>query len=348
MLVDLCLRWKQAGLSPEVLALQEGGPTRQAQLRDAGVPVTVSGRSGAYSPRQVTELATTMARSRFDLVHVHLYPAQLWAAMALRFSPGVPPAITTEHSTWNRRRDWRWIRPLEKWMYSQFQVAVCIGLSTKDNLDAWMGATQCQTCVIANGIDLQRFRPGNTPGRLPEEVNGAPTILCIGIFEGRKDHETLVRAIAEVEGVHVLLVGEGPLKRDVEQLVRTLNVTNRVHFLGIRLDIPELIAAVDLYVQSSTVDGFCIAALEAMAGGLPLIASDIPGLGDLGRGCGLLFPPRDHHQLAACIRTLLLDPTLRNEVATRCVHRAQQYSVDETAVQYQRVFEAVLSKTPLQ
>lgn len=345
LLVDLCLQWKRDGLTPEVFVLHPGCQTHQARLQDAGISVTGPVQSPVYSPRHVGELASAIFRGRFDLVHVHLYPAQLWTAMALRVTPDAPPGITTEHSTWNRRREHCWCRPIDRWMYSQFRLAVCIGSATKDRLEAWLGRHGCRTCVVANGIDLSRFHEHNNPAQLPAAINGAPTILCVGSLTDRKDQQTLVRAIAEVEGVHILLAGDGELRQAVQQVAVKLRVDRRIHFLGIRHDIPELIAAADLYVQPSRVDGFCIATLEAMAGGRPVIASDIPGLRDVVGKAGLLFPAGDHRRLAECIRSLLLDSALRRELSTRAVNRALQYSINRSAVAYERIFEAAAEKS---
>src|SRR5580658_4373959 len=288
LLVDLCLRWKANGLSPEIFLLRNGGQAYRARLEGAGIPVTVSPHTRLHSPGHAKELAKFIAQNRFDLVHVHLFPAQLWAAMALRMAPNPPPAITTEHSTWNRRRDHRWYGPMDRWMYSQFRLAVCIGSAAQDSFQGWLGSGICPTCVVANGIDLARFHPDVQAADLPATINGVATVLCVGNLRDYKDQETLVRAIAEVEDVHVLLVGDGPLRQRTAQVAKELGVGDRIHFLGVRHDVAQLIAAADVYVQPSKVDGFCIAVLEAMAGGLPVIVSNIPGLRDLVADCGIL------------------------------------------------------------
>ena len=168
LLVELCLQWKKRGLDPEVFVLRSDNPAYHTRLRDSGVDVTVSSGSHLYSPVLVRELAKTISGRRYDLVHVHLHPAQLWTAMALRVTRDAPPAITTEHNTWNRRRDHRWCRPIDRWMYSQFRMAVCIGSATKSSLEDWIGPGVCPTCVVANGIDLSRFNQGSPPAILPE------------------------------------------------------------------------------------------------------------------------------------------------------------------------------------
>jgi glycosyltransferase involved in cell wall biosynthesis len=344
MLADLCLCWKRNGLSPEIFILRDGDPTYRTRLEDAGIPVTASPRSSLLSPMHAQDLSKIISGKQFDLLHVHLFPAQLWAAMALRLTPDAPPAITTEHNTWNRRRDHSWCRPIDRWTYSMFRMTVCIGDSTKESLEAWLSPAVYPMCVVANGIDIARFQRDATPAPLPDAAQGHPIILCVGSLTDRKDQETLVRAVAEVDSVHVLLAGDGPLRHRIEQLAQELHVDKRVHFLGIRHDVPELIASASLYVQPSRVDGFCIAALEAMAGGLTVIASDIPGLRDLVGNCGILFSAGDYRQLAGCIRRLLLDSGLSMQLSQRGLNRARQFSIDKTAAEYQSIFEATVSK----
>jgi glycosyltransferase involved in cell wall biosynthesis len=84
-----------------------------------------------------------------------------------------------------------------------------------------------------------------------------------------------------------------------------------------------------------------------MAGGLPVIASDIPGLSDVVGNSGILFPAGDHRRLAECIRSLLPDSTLRQELSARGVNRARQYDIEKTASQYGRIFDAVVNNTNL-
>jgi glycosyltransferase involved in cell wall biosynthesis len=232
-------------------------------------------------------------------------------------------------------------------MYSQFRLTVCIGSATQSSLQSWLGPSAPPTCVVANGIDPTRFRPQNAAAKLPDAVNGAATILCVGSLTDRKNQETLVRAVAEVGGVHILLAGDGPLRPALEGVALELGVDDRVHFLGIRNDIPELIAAAQLYVQPSKIDGFCLAALEAMAGGLPVVASDIPGLRDVVGDAGVLFPAGDHRRLAECIRRILSDFALRKKLSDRGIDRAQEFSVDKTAAEYQKIFETVTERAVL-
>jgi glycosyltransferase involved in cell wall biosynthesis len=347
LLVELCLQWQKRGLELEVFLLQDGNPEYRNRLRDSGIEVAVSSAPKMYSPTHARAIAKKLSDKRFDLVHVHLHPAQLWTALALRLVRAAPPGITTEHNTWNRRRDHRWYRPVDIWVYSQFRTAVCIGSSTKNNLDEWLGPGICPTCVIPNGVDLTRFRPATVPSHLPDGVGSAPVILCTGSLTDRKDQETLVRAIAQIEGVHVLLVGEGPLKHTIQHAARDLQVADRIHFLGVRHDIPDLIAASTLYVQPSRVDGFCIAALEAMAGGIPVIASDIPGLGELVGNSGLLFTAGDHGKLAECIRLLLRDSSLAGELGRRGAKTAQKYNIETTAAEYEKIFQTTTGKSLL-
>jgi glycosyltransferase involved in cell wall biosynthesis len=338
LLVDLCLRWKRHGFVPEVFVLQKGSPVNEPRLQDAGIPILRSRQSSLYSPGHVAAIASAISRNRYDLVHVHLYPAQLWTAIAIRALPAAPPCLTTEHSTWNHRRGRLWCRPIDRWMYAQFGMAVCIGSATKSTLESWLGPDVCPTCVIPNGIDLSRFHRPCRPPDLPYAVQGKPTILCVGSLNARKDQQTLIRAIAAIKSTHLLLAGEGPDRPALMNLARELNTADRIHFLGVRHDIPELIGAVDLYVQPSRVDGFCLAAVEAMAGGLPAIASDVPGLRDVVGDAAILFSAGDHHGLAERIRSVLFDDRLRQELSRRSAERAENFGIESTAAEYGKIF----------
>jgi glycosyltransferase involved in cell wall biosynthesis len=338
LLVDLCLHWKRDGFVPEVFVLRKGNPVNEQRLQDAGIPILRSPQSSLYSPGHVAAIASVISRNRYDLVHVHLYPAQLWTALAIRAFPVPPPCLTTEHNTWNRRRERLWCRPIDRWMYARFAMAVCIGSATRTALETWLGPDVCPTCAIPNGIDLSRFRRAGGRPDLPPAVQGKPTILCVGSLNARKDQQTLIRAIAVIESTHLLLAGDGPDRPALMRLARELNTADRTHFLGVRHDIPELIAAANLYVQPSRVDGFCIAAVEAMAGELPIIASDVPGLRDVVGDAAILFPAGDHHGLAERIRSVLFDDRLRQELSRRSAERAESFGIESTAAEYGKIF----------
>ena len=142
-----------------------------------------------------------------------------------------------------------------------------------------------------------------------------------------------------------MLVGEGRLTKQLQRRAAELGVASRVHFFGKRRDVPQLLKAADLYVQPSRVEGFGIAALEAMASGLPIIASNVAGLAEVVGENGMLFPAGDHRRLAECLKLLLEDSALRQQLSAAATKRAQMFSVAKTRDCYEALYREVLRES---
>jgi len=176
--------------------------------------------------------------------------------------------------------------------------------------------------LIHAGVDLQRFTP-RTPGAVLRESfgipSGVPVVASIGRLEAVKGHVHLLEALARLRGqdlsFRVLVAGDGSLRASLEARARELGLSDRVRFLGVRDDIPAILAACNVYVLTSIgSEGSSRATLEAMASGLPVVASDVGMLPDIVKdgSNGYLVPPGDPDALARRLRPLLLDRGLRN------------------------------------
>lgn len=281
---------------------------------------------GFYSVRHVKRLAARMRG--FDVVHVHLFPAQWWAALAWRSLPrrDRPVLVTTEHNTENRRRK-PWFRPVDRWMYAHYHRLVGVSPLTGKRLEEWLGLPAGAVAVIPNGIDVDRFAQASAAPRsdLPGLPTAARLLLCVGRLEPQKDQATLLRALPLLpDDHHAALVGDGPLRGDLEALAASIGVAERVHFLGRRPDIPALLKTADVYVQPSRFEGWSLALLEAMASGAaPIVAADAPGLSEAVSGDrGWLFPVGDPEALAAAVRAA----TAEDAEATRRIAAGRQYA----------------------
>jgi glycosyltransferase involved in cell wall biosynthesis len=280
------------------------------------------------------------------VVQAVLFPATLHAAAAAALVNDRPRLVTSEQNTTNRRRK-SILRPLDQWMYSRFDAIPCASRAIEESLVEWLPEIAGRASVIPNAIDLGRFQ--NAPA-LARSVIGVPdnvpAIIFVARFEEQKDHETLLRSLLRLNDAHLILAGDGPLRSSVEKLASFLGIRARVHFLGRRPDVPSLLKAADVYVQSSHWEGFGIAAVEAMAAGLPVIASDVPGLADVVRDAGLLLPPGDFAALGEAIRSVLESQGLRHELEKKSRQRAQQFSIQKCASGYLALYEAVLREKP--
>jgi glycosyltransferase involved in cell wall biosynthesis len=339
---DLVLKAGEFGMTAEVYALKTSGTALEFLLQQKGKVVFSGGLKSVYDPRHVRRCAAHLAGNFYDVVHVHLFPAQLWVAMAAKaVHNGQTTFVTTEHSTENRRRK-RILKPIDRWMYRQYASVACISERTREHLVAWLPELSSCTPVIANGIDTARFAQASPApsGQIGTDREKA-LILCVGRLETAKGQDVLIRAIAMCDGVELALVGDGVRRNELARLVRQLNVSHRVHFLGLRTDVPELLKSADIYVQPSLWEGFGIAALEAMAAGLPVIASDVPGLSDVVGDAGVLVPKGSPESLAKVIQQLSKDAPRRQQLGTQCAERASRFDIIRTAEQYAALYSSV-------
>ena len=128
----------------------------------------------------------------------------------------------------------------------------------------------------------------------------------------------------------------------LKALCHDLGIEDRVHFLGARSDVPDILEKCDVAVLSSHWEGFGLSAVEAMASGCPLIASDVGGLRDVVKGAGILFPQGDDKELAEKIQWLCEHPDEYQAVAKRCQERAQQYDISVMAEKYLQLYNSLL------
>jgi glycosyltransferase involved in cell wall biosynthesis len=175
--------------------------------------------------------------------------------------------------------------------------------------------------VIPNAVDVDAAPRARLEG-------DPPRIVTVGRLAAPKDALTLVRALAALGPLpfRAVLVGDGPDRAEVEAAVRSLGLADRVELAGSRADVPDLLAAADLFVLSSRSEGAPFSILEAMAAGLPVVASEVGGVAELvAHGeTGLLVPAGDPAPLADALRTLLVDPGLRSRLGAAGRARARE------------------------
>jgi glycosyltransferase involved in cell wall biosynthesis len=202
--------------------------------------------------------------------------------------------------------------------------------------------------IIPNGVDLHHD-PCHAGTRPATAAGGARRIITVGNLRPEKAHDTLLEAVARVAGTHrdvrVQIVGDGPCRAALETLAERRGISDRVEFLGHREDVPSLLAASDLFVLASRSEAFPNAAVEAMAAGVPVIASATGGLLDLidSARTGLLVPPDDPAALANAMAACLdrpSDAARRARAALRVVRA--QYSFDRMVESFETLYLAEL------
>jgi glycosyltransferase involved in cell wall biosynthesis len=340
LLTELAPRLVERGFDASVALLKSLDSPLERRLRATGVHFLPTPDFGIYSARHVFRLAPYF--QHYDLVHAYLFPAQLWVAMAATVARTHVPLVTSEQGTRNRRRR-LWWRPLDRWMYRQYRSIICASEGIAASLRQWLPETTPRLCVVHNGIPLEQFERASKPER--RSVLGCDcenALVFVARFDAAKDHPTLLRALAGVPNAHLTLVGDGDQRPVIERMIAELGLAGRVHLLGRRGDVAQVLKACDLYVHCSNHEGFGIAAVEAMAAGLPVIASDVPGLAEVVEGGGLLVPPGDAPALQSAIEELLQSRERRAAVADACRRKARAFSIDETATRFAATYREVL------
>ncbi len=345
LLTQLHAGFHERGIECEYYLLKSANSTLERGLLERGARVHVPLNASVYSPLHVLALHAHLRANTYEIVHVHLFPAQLWVALAASMTRTNTIFFTTEHNTTNRRRA-KWFRGFDRFLYAHYAGIACISQATLTSLVQWCPEVSKRVIECPNGIDVDEFASATALDRasvfsVPETT---PVVLTVGRLENQKDHETLIRAISGVRNVHLAIVGTGCNLGKLQLLADTLGVSERVQFLGIRRDVPHLLKTADIYVQSSRWEGFGIAALEAMASGLPVVASDVPGLAEVVGEGGLLFPPGDHERLAECLNLLIASRTLWQRMSHAGKRRSQEFSIARTRDCYEELYRGALGK----
>jgi L-malate glycosyltransferase len=312
------------------LLLEDAPGTEPLAARAAALEVPVRlveplplGLTGA---RRVPALARLLRRERPDVFHAHMSsPVACKWGLAAAVLAQVPAVLGTvqvgEYEPPGRSAYWQ-LRALARRVDRYLAVSRDIAAELVERL----GWPEEKIEVVYNAVDVARFEVAAPPG-LREQLGGEgrPLVITPARLDAQKGHRTLFEAIAEVPEATFALAGEGPERESLEALAAELGIAGRVRFLGRREDVPQLLAAADVFALPSLYEGSSLAVLEAMAAGAPVVSSAIGGTDELiedGRS-GLLVPPGDAEALAAALRRVLGDAELRESLAAGARERVE-------------------------
>lgn len=319
---------------------------RRLRRENPGMRIWKLGK-GYYNPLFIAKLVPIMRR--YDIVHTHNSSPQLFVAIASVLCS--VELCSTEHTTSNRKRGWKWYAPVESWMYGRYDHVICISKVAEEKLREYMGGAwrdesskfYHRISTIDNGVDVAAFHaseplPADVAGRQKDDF----VVTMVAGFREAKDQDTLVRAIAMLPSQYKLwLVGDGVRMATVRALVEELGVEGRVRFWGLRTDVPRVLKSSDVVCMASHWEGLSLSNIEGMSAGKPFMASDVNGLREVTKGWGVLFPESDAKAVANELTRLHDDADYYRAVADRCWQRARQFDIAKTAKRYQQVYTAM-------
>jgi len=303
-----------------------------------------------YSVSKTLELVRELKRGRYDIVHTHLYQADVIGRVAAVMA-GVPKVVKSLHNmgAWKTSRH----RMVDRLLSARTAKVICCSAYQREAAIRQEKLSADDVVTIYHGVDLERFMPLEDRTAYAKTVGldpGLRTVGTVGRMIDVKGQIYFLEAIPAVLARHpdtqFMVVGDGPLRERLLDAVKDKPYRDRVSFLGLRGDVPQLLGLMDVFVFPSLSEGLGIAVLEAMAARLPVVASDIRPLSEIVMPdhTGLLVNPRDHDELAGAVNRLLADERLRREMGNRGHERVRQQFTDakmvgDTETLYQALYE---------
>jgi glycosyltransferase involved in cell wall biosynthesis len=361
-LVELATRLDRRCFEPVVCCLAADGPLGP-RLRASGIAVHPLGFPGfqslrfsnagrfADASRLLVRLWRLIRGERPAILHGMLFWAYVLGTFVGR-AAGVPIVISSRRSLGLFKADKPHYLRLERIADRMTDLFIANSEAVRADTLAREPVNASDIIVIHNGLDLARFDAAPDAALAASlGIAGRPCAIVVSNFIGYKGHEYLLRAwrdlLERFPSAVVMLVGDGVLRAEMERLVDELQIRHSVLFLGVRSDVPALLALADLYVHPSLQEGYSNALLEAMAAGKAVVATAVGGnVEAVSDGVnGLLVPPQDSIALEAAMSRLLADlPAARRmgELARRAVH--ETYEIGVMVKAYERVYTMLVDR----
>ncbi|NQY43645.1 MAG: glycosyltransferase [Legionellales bacterium] len=267
-----------------------------------------------------------------DVVHAHLFPS-IYIAMLT-----TTPTLITEHNPHYRRRDYPFVKLIESFLFKKFIRILCISQGVRVSFLSAIKVNPAMTQIVPNGIDLARFTL--VPKPYPKN-NKLFKLGMVGRLVAQKDIVTLIKLMPYLDNNFELhLAGDGCLRESFELLSNRLNLHHRVIFHGQVNDVNKFLLSLDVYIQSSFEEGFGLAVVEAMASGLPCLASNVNGLNGV-IDFEYLFEVGDIQCLVGKINDFRNSVQLYDRAARYSVVQARKFSIEKSAQIHSSIYKDI-------
>jgi glycosyltransferase involved in cell wall biosynthesis len=351
VVLSLVDRLDRRRFRPVVCAFRGGG--LRGAFERHGVPVYVLNKKRGPDPRVFWQLVRLIQRHRINIVHSHNFSANLWGRLAAIVAR-VPVRIATEHSM-------PWVksalqRTIDRSLARVTTRIVSVSGAVREAHMRDEGISPEKITVVYNGIEsvteseaTRREFAAALRMRLGLPATG-PLCITVGRLEPPKGHQTLLQAVriihAHVPDARFLLVGDGSLRSALEELGRRLGIEDSLRFMGARDDVRRLLSVSTVAIVPSTREGFSIAVLEAMAAGLPIVATNVGGNAEalVPDEAGLVVAPLDPRALAEAVRRVLIDPALATRLGSAARKRFEErFTIDHMIHSIEELYSAASS-----
>lgn len=355
LLVELAVRLDRARFDPAVACFRQEAFANELAAGDRKVHIVPKRR--AFDLGLLLRLRRLLRRERIALVHAHDLQSATYGLLAGRLAR--VPAILTVHGLgiFRQKRSASLLPRLGRWLDRVAFVGRWLQRAAAEEF----GLRPRHPLVVHNGVEVAAFRPGPPEPALRAELRvpeGALIVGSVGNLRPVKDYPCLLRAFAAAtQGLRVpggtgaspvlVLVGDGPERPALEALARELGIAGAVRFAGARADVPRLLRLFDVFALSSQTEGISVALLEAMATGLPAVATDTGGNPEVAveGETARLVPVGDPEAMGQALAGLLADPARRRAWGQAARRRVEsQFSLDRMVKAYEQVYTELLRR----
>lgn len=319
------------------------------EAKKAGLKTIVFESKGRVDFKTAREIQRFLKEHQIDILHTHNYKSDIVGFLATRFSP--TQWVGTNHVWHSTDSKLRFYESLDAFVLRFAKIIFTVSKEIKDDLIA-KGFPASKLHVINNGITISQFNQTSQRNVLRSSFGRTEKDILL-VIPGRlapeKGHEVLFKAlnlvIPRVPHIYCLVVGDGPLKNDLEALVKSMKLEKHVIFTGIRKDMPDIYNACDVMINASFIEGLPMVILEAMASRLPIIATKVGGVPNVLRNKenGILLDPGKPEDLAEAIIELSSDPLKRKHLAHQAYEDVcQDYSDEHMAKNYYSYYQTLI------
>jgi glycosyltransferase involved in cell wall biosynthesis len=348
-LARLLARLDRSRFEPSVACLYNGDGAVAREIRGLGIPVVDLGMRAKWRWDALWRLYRRLCKERPTILHTWMFHANLPGRLLGRLA-GVPIIVCGERTMGqeSRRRHWanRMTHPLA-------DRIMCVSPAVADFVVKEVGIPKDKTVVIPNGVE--RRDSGSLPTQREARAwlglpTNRPLIGTVTRLAPVKGLDVLLEAMLSLPDVHAVFVGKGPEKGRLEAMAKELGIGERSQFVGRKEDVSTWLAALDAFVLPSHWEGMSNALLEAMAAGLPVVATAVGGTPDvvLDGVTGLLVSPGDPASLARAIGRMIRDPNLRQKMGRAGRARIEQhFSIEETVRRTEEMYTVLLEEKGL-
>ena len=323
------------------------GTDLEQQLDQTGLKTWFLGKGPGFDARTFYRLHRVFKEFRPDIVHTHVHVMRYAFPSLAYFKPRLMIHTVNNIAECEIEPRARWLQRLA---YRSGVIPVAVAREVATSLKRVYGIGN--SLVVWNCIPTDLYASPQIPRDVWRAKQGFSEqdvlFVCVARFAPQKNHELLVTAFAKGPAsdprAHLVLAGQGVLRAPLQVRVNQLGLTSRVHFLGLRTDIPDVLGAADIFALSSDYEGNPLSVIEAMAAGLPTVSTAVGGVPELLQNGkeGFIVQPGHPEELSEAMMILLGDPHLRRRMGAAAAARAKEkFDVSAMVRAYEELYDEI-------